>query len=105
MYCRNCGKQLDDQASVCTNCGVATSNHVQHKSETNTIAIIGFILSFFISIAGLICSIVGYRNAKYEDKDGKGMALAGIIISSIKLAGEVFLFIFYVSLIIAAIVS
>ncbi len=46
MYCRNCGKQLDDQASVCTNCGVATSNHVQHKSETNTIAIIGFILSF-----------------------------------------------------------
>ncbi|MGI6595847.1 MAG: TM2 domain-containing protein [Elusimicrobia bacterium] len=26
MYCRNCGKEVDDKAVVCINCGVAPSN-------------------------------------------------------------------------------
>ena len=26
MYCKNCGKQIDDKAVICVNCGVATGN-------------------------------------------------------------------------------
>lgn len=57
-------------------------------------ALIGFILSFFIAIAGLICSIIGYKRAKEEGLDGgKGMALAGIIISAIEIGFAVIIYI------------
>ena len=51
----------------------------------NTIAVVGFILSFFVSIAGLICSIIGYNNTK-KGAPNKGLAIAGIVISSVGLA-------------------
>ena len=28
MYCKNCGKEIDNAAAVCVNCGVATGNGV-----------------------------------------------------------------------------
>ena len=41
-----------------------------NNKQSNTIAIIGFILSFFIAIAGLICSIIGLVKSK-ELNNGK----------------------------------
>lgn len=52
------------------------------KQNDNTIAIVGFILSFFVSIAGLVCSIIGYRNAR-NGAPNKGLAIAGIVVSSV----------------------
>lgn len=51
-------------------------------TNTNTIAIVGFILSFFVALAGLICSIIGYQNAK-KGAPYKGLSVAGIIISAV----------------------
>ncbi len=50
--------------------------------NNNTIALVGFILSFFVPIAGLICSIIGLRNVKVTGKR-KGLAIAGIVISAV----------------------
>ena len=87
MYCKNCGSNLDDRAVVCPHCGVPTGVQLsEQKNEPNNIATIGFILSFFVAIAGLICSIIGYRNASQYGGNGKGFALAGIIISSVSIA-------------------
>lgn len=87
MYCSNCGKQIDDRAIACPYCGVATANYTANNynkiNKTNSVAIIGFIFSFFISIVGLICSAVGYSKANELDGKGKGLAIAGIIISII----------------------
>ena len=87
MFCNNCGSQIDDNAVVCPNCGVVTNNYIakntNQNNETNVLAIVGFILSFFIAIAGLICSIIGYRKAAELNGKGKGLALAGILISAI----------------------
>lgn len=91
MFCKNCGKEIDDSALVCPNCGVATENMMKNNNNSsvpaqkNTLAIVGFVLSFFTSIIGLIISIVGLVNAKKPEYngDGKGFAIAGIIISSI----------------------
>ena len=107
MYCSHCGKALDDQAVVCTGCGVLINranfnginnvNNANSGTKTNVLAIVGFILSFFIPIAGLICSIIGYKNAPQYNGNGKGLALAGIIISAISMAIVViwvFVFIF-----------
>lgn len=145
MFCRNCGKRLDDGDIICPQCGVPvnpteqaanttgpsenpspdngnnqynapnynsqqyygnqnysapysnySSNPYAYKDRSNPIAIIGFILSFFVTVAGLVCSIIGYNRAVKEGLDNKGLALAGIIISAVSMALSFILyFVFY----------
>ena len=47
----------------------------------NGMAIAGFVCSFFISIVGLILSIIGLKQIKERNEKGHGLALAGVIIS------------------------
>lgn len=56
-------------------------------AKTNTFAIIGFVLSFFyyVSIAGLVFSIIGLKQCNKTQEKGKGLAIAGIVISSVLL--------------------
>lgn len=63
------------------------------KNQTNTLAIVGFILSFFVAIAGLIVSIIGLKKSK-EINSGKGLSIAGIVISSISMLFSIFIIIF-----------
>lgn len=50
---------------------------------TNTMALVGFVMSFFNGLVGLILSIIGMSQIKKTGEPGKGYALAGIIISSV----------------------
>ena len=94
MFCKNCGSEIDDNAYVCPHCGVKVDRfEAQPRANGNALAIVGFILSFFIAIAGLICSILGYNKAKNEGAPHKGLALAGIIISIVSMALAVLLYI------------
>lgn len=93
MFCKYCGKQIDDRAVICPGCGIPTE-HRAGGNELNTFAIMGFIFAFFIPLAGLILSIIGYRKAK-ETHSGQGFALAGIIIGAVAIALE---FIFMIAL-------
>jgi len=93
MFCKNCGKEISDNAFVCPHCGVQTGKITSSEDKKNTIAIVGFVLSFFIAIAGLVCSIIGYKKAKNEGYENGGLALAGIIISAIEIALVVILYI------------
>lgn len=43
MFCRNCGKEIDDKAVVCPNCGVATSEKKKKKKHP----ILGAIIIIF----------------------------------------------------------
>ncbi|MDE6058564.1 MAG: zinc-ribbon domain-containing protein [Clostridia bacterium] len=98
MYCKKCGNFINDGATFCTQCGepvsgTATPTYTPQyqqpvaQKQTNTLAIVGFILSFFFTLVGLICSIIAYKNADSQyGGNGKGLALAGIIISSIAMA-------------------
>ncbi|MCH5350757.1 MAG: zinc-ribbon domain-containing protein [Clostridiales bacterium] len=52
--------------------------------DNNTLALVGFILSFFVPIAGLICSIMGLKKAG-PTGNRKGMAIAGIVISAVQM--------------------
>lgn len=103
MYCKNCGQQIDDNAVVCVHCGVGVRKVQEDTSNTNTIAIIGFILSFFITIAGLICSIIGLKKANECDGKGKGFAIAGIAISLASMVLGFIYFIFFFAMFAAAI--
>ena len=92
MFCKNCGKEISNNAVVCPYCGVQAGKITSYDDRKNTIAIVGFVLSFFIAIAGLVCSIIGYKKAKNEGLEYGGLALAGIIISAIEIALIVILY-------------
>lgn len=101
MFCKNCGKELDDRAVICHNCGIQVGEVKYHKDNNDTfiLAIIGFVLSFIVSIAGLICSIIAYKKCRDEGANGKGLAIAGIAISSVLIALAVILVFIYVIII------
>lgn len=54
MFCNNCGKEINDNAAVCVNCGVATGNGNEKLDNPSNIAgavsccfpIVGLILYF-----------------------------------------------------------
>ena len=98
MFCKNCGKEIDDQAVVCPYCGVAVKTA---PAKTNALAIVGFVLSFFVAIAGLICSIIARKQCRESGEGGAGFALAGIIISIASMA----IVLLYVIIVLAAVGS
>lgn len=88
-YCENCGKELAN--GVCPNCNgdnTQNNNNIQSQNKTNAYSIVGFVLSFFISIAGLIVSIIGLKKSK-EMNNGKGLSIAGIVISIVGLVFKI----------------
>lgn len=89
MFCNNCGKEIDNNAAICPYCGVVANknalNSATNINQSNTMATVGFVFSFFIAIVGLICSIIGLKRAPELGGNGKGLAIAGIIISIISI--------------------
>lgn len=99
MFCKHCGKEIDDKAMVCPNCGVGTDNIAamartseENVSKANPCAIIGFIFSlvaviftfivfvYWVAFAvGFVLSIIGLVKAK-KLNSGRGLAIAGIVI-------------------------
>lgn len=63
MYCGHCGKAVDEDASFCSSCGCAL-NGIE-KYDCNDIddgdkSVLGFILSLFLGVIGLIIGIALY---------------------------------------------
>lgn len=97
MYCKNCGKEIDERAFVCPYCGVQTGNNASAaNNQTNVLAIVGFVLAFLVPIAGLICSVIGKREAPKYGGNGTGLATAGIAISIVEMVLAVILIVIYV---------
>ena len=77
MYCKNCGKQVDDRAAMCIHCGCMlqgvyaqpvpsptynTPNNQVGESKTA----IGVLLSLFLGLIGLIIGICLYKEGTRE---------------------------------------
>ncbi len=56
---------------------------MKNNNENNTMSIVGFILSFMMPVVGLILSIIGLNKSKELNNKGKGLSIAGIIISAL----------------------
>lgn len=103
MFCPNCGREVSEGSAFCPYCGAQMSN-VQYSApitkRENVLALIGFILSFFVAIAGLICSIIAYKNYKEDNSiGGKNFAIAGIAISAATLGLALLIIIIWVPLV------
>jgi hypothetical protein len=55
--------------------------HPQPATGTNGFAIASLVLAFFCSILGLIFGIVALNQIKKRPQGGRGLAIAGIVIS------------------------
>ena len=124
-YCTNCGEKVEEYYNVCPRCGTSLKNNKfvsednqyrrsnsysstsdinndkrkssEGESSSDTFAIVGFVLTFFIPIVGLIFSISGLKSTK-----NKGFAIAGVILNSIIVLFTVIIILFYISIIRAA---
>lgn len=67
--------------------GAAPANNAPYpvKPKMNTMAVVGFIFSFLISIVGLILCIIAKNQIKTRGERGDGLATAGIIISVVSM--------------------
>ncbi len=80
MYCKNCGKEVDDKAVICPHCGCQTGNKPASNVEDKANAGWG-VLGFFFPLIGLILYLVWKDNKPLTAHVvGKG-ALIGVIVS------------------------
>jgi len=56
---------------------------VTTTKKTNAMAIVGFVLSFFASLIGMIISIIALKKIKKTGEGGKNLAIGGVIIGAI----------------------
>ena len=79
MYCKNCGRSVDDTSSYCNNCGARIDNKPNADvSEDNSN--LGFaILEFFIPIVGLILFLIYEEKKPKRAKSAVKGALIGFI--------------------------
>ena len=122
-FCTNCGSSLEEGDVVCTNCGTKVGSTEQVAAQPvyqnapaqpkNGLAIAGFVVSLVsflccgsLALIGLILSIVGLVKSKEMNGSGKGLAIAGIILSSVGIVfGILFFFLGFFSSILEAIDS
>ena len=94
-----CPNNCCNNCNCCCNCNRNNNCCNQNNNipkRTNTFALVGFIISFFSSIIGLIISVIGYnqimRNQNTpQEESGKGLAIAGILISAMNIVMFFFL--------------
>ena len=60
----------------------------------NVMAIVGFILAFFISVVGVILGFVALSQIKRTGEQGRGLAIAATIIGFVEIAIGIIVFIF-----------
>lgn len=58
MFCKNCGKEIADNAVICVNCGVATQNAPVTSSKNKIVAAL---LAFFLGGLGIHNFYLGYK--------------------------------------------
>ncbi len=92
---------MNEQNNNVQNTNQTVNNSVQVVKTTNGFAVAGFVISLVsllccggFSWLGLIFSIVGLVNSKNMNNEGKGLAIAGIVISSIFLILAIVLYAF-----------
>ncbi|WP_295049951.1 zinc-ribbon domain-containing protein [Ruminococcus sp.] len=71
MYCKNCGRIVDDTSSYCNNCGARIDNKPNADASEDSLSLGFAIFGFFIPIVGLILFLI------YEEKKPKRAKSAG----------------------------
>lgn len=66
------------------------------QQQTNTMAIVALVGSFFIPLVGIICGHISLNQIKKSGEQGRGLAMAGLIIGYVYTALIVVFVIIYI---------
>lgn len=81
MFCRNCGKEIDDKASFCIYCGAETGVKSDEVKSEDSGSFGWSILGCCIPIVGLVLFLV-WKDTKPKSAEAAGTgALIAVIIS------------------------
>lgn len=96
MYCKYCGQEINDEADVCIHCGRSTGNkpvqqannyakqeETSQPDSTRDKTGVGFLLSFFLGLIGLIIGVCMYPTATEERSTCMKGCVIGFIINII----------------------
>ncbi len=108
-YCPNCGKEVNENAVICVNCGVSLNgkNNVVNGNKNNSLAVAGFVTSIvsliinlwgIVGLLALILSVIGLVQISNNKEKGKGLAIAGIIIGAFSIVYAAVIIINYMNL-------
>ena len=100
MFCRNCGKEINDTTIFCPYCGTQVANDTEPvkvnlgfdnptQKKLSMKALVGFIVAMagiFIAaipcgIVGLVFSCKGMKETENSNLRGRGFAIAGLVVS------------------------
>ncbi len=70
---------------------------VTQAPGTSTMAILGLVFAFIVPLIGIILSIIGIKDTAPGKKSGRGLALAGLIISSLSTITSIIVFILMIA--------
>lgn len=84
MFCKYCGKEINDYADVCVNCGRKTERDARNSTQSDSDGVpktgIGVLLGLFLGVIGLVIGLVLYPNGSVERKTFlKGWLIAFVI--------------------------
>ena len=110
-YCVKCGKELCDEAVVCTGCGCSTDyNNTNNTSGKDSVSpqdksSFGFgILGFFVPLAGLILYIVYRDEMPLRAKSSLIGAIVGVVVNIVLYIAFSFLYSFLFTLIFGSLI-
>lgn len=81
MFCKNCGKEIDDKAFVCPNCGVKVAEDEPKQKESNVFAGLSY-LGIIMPLLGWIFGGIGLAKANKTGK-GAGLSIGGLIVTTV----------------------
>lgn len=82
-----------------------TGAAVPANERWNVLAIVGFVLAFFVSLGAVICGHIALSQIKRTGEKGRGLALAAVILGYAGILFGIIALIAYVGLIAAAVSS
>ena len=112
MICSKCGAVIDDQSRFCDLCGAhaGVQDNTQpvnvvcpvqgkiieeKKPPFSGFCITGFVLPFlWLGFIGLPLSILGIVDCNKNDKRGKGLGIAGLILNILNILGYIIVAVF-----------
>ncbi len=65
--------------------------------KTNTLAIVSLVLAFFISLGAVICGHIALNQIKKTGENGRGLAIAGLVLGYLGLVVGIIVTIIWVS--------